>query len=44
VAIAPGDGCSLQVCNFILYHIDIDVVIAATMHLGKSDFLYHIAT
>jgi hypothetical protein len=44
MTITPGNRCSRRIGNGVLHRIDIDVVIAAAMHLGKPDFLCHIAT
>ena len=43
MAVAPNDGCCLRIGNLVLHYININVVVAATMHLGKPDFLFHFA-
>jgi hypothetical protein len=44
MTVAPGDGCCLRIGDLLLHYIYIDVVITATMHLRKPDFLCHIVT
>ena len=44
VTITPGNGCFCEVGHFLLHRIDIDVVVARSMHLRETDFAYHYFT